>query len=233
MTIKALTFDVFGTTVDRRGSLVRQGEAFGREKGIEVDWGAFADAWRAAYEPSMDRVRNGELPWMNLDALQRLSLESLLPQFGLQLSHLDKERLVRFWHRLDPWPDSVAGLARLKRRFIVATLSNGNIALLVNMAKHAGLPWDCVLSAELVKRYKRDREVYDMAAALLGLQPSEVMMVAAHKNDLHAAARIGFKTAFVRRLLEHGKTGKSDLAPEPAFDLNAEDFNDLANLLGA
>lgn len=233
MTIKALTFDVFGTTVDWRGSLIRQGEAFAREKGIQLDWGAFADAWRAAYEPSMDRVRKGELPWMNLDALQRLSLESLLSQFGLQLSQPDKDRLVRFWHWLDPWPDSVAGLARLKQRFIVATLSNGNIALLINMAKYGGLPWDCVLSAELARRYKRDREVYDMAAALLGLEPSQVMMVAAHKNDLHAARQAGFKTAFVRRPLEWGKTGKPDLAPEPAFNVNAEDFNDLANQLGA
>lgn len=233
MTIKALTFDVFGTTVDWRGSLIRQGEAFAREKGIQVDWGAFADAWRAAYEPSMDRVRKGELPWMNLDALQRLSLESLLSQFGLQLSQPDKDRLVRFWHRLDPWPDSVAGLARLKQRFIVATLSNGNMALLINMAKYGGLPWDCVLSAELARRYKRDREVYDMAAALLGLEPSQVMMVAAHKNDLHAARQAGFKTAFVRRPLEWGEIGKPDLAAEPAFNVNAEDFNDLANQLGA
>jgi 2-haloacid dehalogenase len=232
--IKALTFDVFGTSVDWRGSLIRQGKAFAREKRIELNWEAFADAWRAAYEPSMDRVRTGELPWMNLDALQRQSLESLLPGFGVScLSDFEKDRLVRFWHRLDPWPDTVDGLIRLRRHYILATLSNGNVALLVNMAKFANLPWDCVLSAELAQHYKRDREVYEMAVALLGLRPDEVMMVAAHKNDLKAAASVGLKTAFVRRPLELGPQGHPDLAPDEAFDINAEDFNDLARKLGA
>lgn len=231
--VKALTFDVFGTVVDWRGSIVREGTAFGKQHGLKVDWAGFADAWRGGYRPSMDRVRRGELPWTNIDTLHRMILDALLEQFGLTgLSEADKEHLNRVWHRLEPWPDAVAGLTRLRRGFIIATLSNGNIALLTNMAKHAGLPWDCILSAELARHYKPDPEAYRTAAELLGLRPDQVMMVAAHKGDLRAAQAVGLRTAFVPRPQEFGPERPPDMAPEPAFDVHARDFGDLADQLG-
>jgi 2-haloacid dehalogenase len=231
--VKALTFDVFGTVVDWRGSIIRQGEQFGAERGLKVDWAAFADTWRGAYRPSMDRVRRGELPWTNLDALHRMVLDELLVKVGISgLSAADIDDLNHVWHRLDPWPDSVAGLTRLRTRFVLATLSNGNVALLTNMAKYGGLPWDCILSAELAKHYKPDPETYLTAAALLGLQPNQVMMVAAHKDDLRAAQRAGLKAAFVTRPYERGPDHTPDLTPDPGFDFNASDFNDLAAKLG-
>lgn len=232
--VKALTFDVFGTVVDWRTSIIREGTKLGRSKGIKADWAKFADAWRSGYAPAMDRVRRGEIPWMNLDALHRMMLDRLLGEFNiLGLSETEKDDLNRAWHRLRPWPDSVGGLKRLRKRFIVATLSNGNVSLLVNMARGAGLQWDCILSSELVKHYKPDKEVYQMAADLLGLHPGEVMMVASHKNDLQAARTVGFKTAFVLRPLEFGPAGTPDLTPDPSFDVAARDFNDLADRLGA
>jgi 2-haloacid dehalogenase len=232
-TVKALTFDVFGTVVDWRGSIIRQGEKFGAEHGLKMDWAAFADTWRGAYRPSMDRVRRGDLPWTNLDTLHRMVLDELLAKFGISgLSEADIDDLNRVWHRLDPWPDAVEGLTRLRRRFVLATLSNGNVALLTNMAKYGGLPWDCILSAELAKHYKPDPESYQTAAALLGLRPEQVMMVAAHKDDLRAAQRVGLKAAFVTRPYERGPDHTPDLTPDPAFDVNASDFNDLAGKLG-
>jgi 2-haloacid dehalogenase len=181
----------------------------------------------------MDRVRRGDLPWLNIDALHRLILDDLLVEFGLNsLSEADKEELNRVWHRLRPWPDAVAGLTRLRQGFITATLSNGNMALLVNMARHSGLPWDCILSAELAHHYKPDPEAYQAAADLLGLSPGQVMMVAAHQNDLRAAQAVGFKTAFVPRPREHGPDKPVDLTPDPTFDLVAADFLDLAEQLG-
>jgi 2-haloacid dehalogenase len=231
--VKTLTFDVFGTVVDWRGSIIRQGEQFGAERGLKVDWAAFTDTWRGAYRPSMDRVRRGELPWTNLDALHRMVLDELLVKVGISgLSAADIDDLNHVWHRLDPWPDSVAGLTRLRTRFVLATLSNGNVALLTNMAKYGGLPWDCILSAELAKHYKPDPETYLTAAALLGLQPNQVMMVAAHKDDLRAAQRAGLKAAFVTRPYERGPDHTPDLTPDPGFDFNASDFNDLAAKLG-
>src|ERR671922_1282884 len=216
--VKALTFDVFGTVVDWRGSIIRDCAKFGAERGLKVDWAAFADTWRGAYRPSMDRVRRGELPWTNLDALHRMVLDELLVKFGIGgLSEADIDHLNRVWHRLDPWPDSVEGLTRLRKRFILATLSNGNVALLTNMAKYAGLPWDCILSAELAHHYKPDPETYQMAADLLGLRPEQVMMVAAHKGDLRAAQAVGLQTAFVPRPMEHGPERTPDLTPDPAF----------------
>lgn len=232
--VKALTFDVFGTVVDWRSSVIREGAALGKAKGITVDWPRFADAWRGGYGPAMERVRRGELPWTNIDALHRMMLDRLLAEFGITgWSEAEKDHLNRVWHRLAPWPDAVAGLQRLRRRFTLATLSNGNVALLVNMAKNAGLPWDCILSAELARRYKPDREVYQMAADLLGLAPQQVMMVAAHKGDLRASRAAGFRTAFVTRPLEFGPDRKPDLSPEPAIDIHARDFLDLAAQLGA
>lgn len=230
--VKALVFDVFGTVVDWRGSIIREGMALGRRKKLKVDWPAFADAWRAGYRPAMARVRSGELPWTKIDDLHRMILDELLPRFRLgRLPADDVARLNRVWHRLQPWPDARAGLAKLKRRHIIATLSNGNVALLTNMAKHAKLPWDCILSAEVVRHYKPDPETYLGAADLLGVKPGELMMVAAHKDDLHAARACGLKTAFVPRPREYGPQAKPDVSREPAFDVHARDFNDLARQL--
>jgi 2-haloacid dehalogenase len=230
--IRALIFDVFGTVVDWRGSIIRECKALGRRKKIAADWDAFADAWRAGYQPAMARVRSGELPWMNIDQLHRMILDGLLAKFGLeQLTEDELDHLNRVWHRLDGWPDARRGLAQLKRRHVIATLSNGNVSLLVNMARHARLPWDTVLSAELFRHYKPDPEAYLGAAAMLGFEPSEVMMVAAHKDDLRAAQACGLAAAFVGRPREKGPKVKVDVKPEPAFDFNARDFVDLAGKL--
>ena len=227
--IHALLFDVFGTVVDWRGSIIRECSALGRRRRLAADWPAFADAWRAGYRPAMARVRSGELPWMTIDQLHRMILDELLVRFEIEgLTEDEIDHLNRAWHRLDPWPEARRGLALLKRRRIIATLSNGNMALLVNLAKYARLPWDCVLSAELFRHYKPDPQAYLGAAAMLGFEPSEVMMVAAHKDDLRAAQACGLATAFVRRPREQGPKVKLDVAPEPAFDFNARDFVDLA-----
>ncbi len=231
---QALTFDVFGTVVDWRGSIMREGALLSARTGVTTDWAALADAWRAGYAPAMDRVRTGALPWTKLDDLHRMILTELLEPFGLaSLGAADLDHLNRVWHRLMPWPDAVPGLNRLRSRFVLATLSNGNVSLLVDMAKHAGLPWDCVLSAELAGHYKPDREVYQTAADLLSLAPKHVMMVAAHQNDLLAAREAGFRTAFVPRPLEHGPDATPDLTPDLQFDVVAADFIDLAQQLGA
>jgi 2-haloacid dehalogenase len=232
--VKALVFDVFGTVVDWRSSIIREGRELGRRRALKADWEKFADAWRSGYGPAMDRVRKGELGWTNIDALHRMVLDRLLGEFRIEgLTEAEKDYLNRAWHRLDPWPDAVEGLTRLKRKFIIATLSNGNVALLTNMAKHAGLPWDCILSSELARRYKPDREVYQMAADLLGLRPEQVMMVAAHKGDLRAARGVGLKTGFVPRPLEHGPGRKVDAVSEDWIDVTAKDFIELAKALGA
>ena len=230
---KALVFDVFGTVVDWRTSVAAEVDVLAKRKGFTVDGAKFADAWRAGYAPSMNRVRTGELPWTRLDTLHRMTLDRILAEFSLPgLTEAEKNELNRAWHRLRPWPDSVSGLTRLKKKFIIAPLSNGNIALMTNMARNAGLPWDCVLGAELVRHYKPDREVYQSAADFLDLQPADVMMVAAHLGDLRAAKTVGLKTAFVARPLEYGPAGKPDLKADASVDLSAKDFNDLAAQLG-
>ena len=232
--VKALTFDVFGTVVDWRSSILRELSALGSSKGIDADWERFADSWRGGYAPAMNMVRTGELPWTSIDSLHRMVLDRLLIEFGIEgLTENEKDYLNRAWHRLDPWPDSVAGIERLRKRFIAATLSNGNVSLLVNMAKHAGLNWDCVLSSELAGHYKPDREVYITAVRLLGLEPGNVMMVAAHADDLIAARSFGLKTAFIRRPMEFGASGKPDDPKGMPFDIIAADFLDLADKLGA
>lgn len=230
--VKALAFDVFGTVVDYRGAIIAEGAALNSARGLTVDWAAFADAWRAQYRPNMDRVARGDLPWMNLDALHRRALDELLARFGVTtLTEEEKRRLNRVWHRLRPWPDAVAGLSRLHAKYILTTLSNGNVALLVNMARHAGLPWDCVFSAELIRAYKPDPRVYQMTYQLLDLRPDEVMLVAAHPDDLRAARGQGLRTCFIPRLLEAGPGAVPPTIAEPEVDLVASDFEELARLL--
>ena len=227
--VRALVFDVFGTVVDYRGTIIREGEQLNREKGLTVDWAKFADAWRGQYRPNMQRVMSHELPWTNLDALHRMALDELLKEFGVtSLSEDEKVHLNKVWHRLQPWTDSVEGLTRLKQRYILGTLSNGNVGLLVDMAKYSGLPWDVIFSAELVKVYKPDPRAYQMTYQLLGLQPQEVMLVAAHPDDLLAAKAQGLSAGFVPRPLEKGPDNVPDLTPDPSFDIVASDFVDLA-----
>ncbi len=231
--IKALTFDVFGTVVDWRSSLIREGEALGRARGLTVDWAKFADAWRGLYQPSLERVRTGSLPWTKLDDLHRAALDRLLIDFQISgLAEAEIDHLNRAWHRLDPWPDTVAGLTRLKRRFVLATLSNGNVALIVNMARHARLPWDAVLGAEVARHYKPQPQAYLTTAALLGLTPGQCLMVAAHNGDLTAASGVGFRTAFVPRPAEHGPGQTRDVKPARDWDVVADSFVDLAAKLG-
>jgi len=231
--VKALGFDVFGTVVDWRSSIMREGEALGRAKGLDVNWEAFTDAWRGLYQPGLDKVRTGAMPWTRLDDLHRMSLDRLLVDFEIRgLSESEVDHLNRVWHRLDPWPDSMPGLTRLRKKYVLATLSNGNIALMVNMAKRAGLPWDAILGAEPARHYKPQPEAYLRTADFLGLRPEECMLVAAHNGDLAAAARVGFHTAFVRRPTEYGPTQTKDLRAEGAWDVVAESMVDLAAKLG-
>jgi 2-haloacid dehalogenase len=231
--IKALTFDVFGTVVDWRSGIIREGRAVGRAKKIDADWARFADLWRGLYQPAMSRVRSGEMPWTKLDQLHRMSLEQVLEKLGIfGLNEREMDELNRAWHRLEPWPDVVPGLTRMKRKFILASLSNGNVALLVDIAKHAGLPWDAVLGAEVARHYKPQPEAYLRTADFLGLSPQQCMMVAAHNGDLVAAESCGFRTAFVLRPSEHGPGQTTDLAPERDYDVIANDFFELADKLG-
>jgi 2-haloacid dehalogenase len=231
--VKALTFDVFGTVVNWRDGIAREAKMVLGPKGYDKDWHDFADRWRARYQPAMAKVRNGERPWARLDDLHRENLVGLLPEFGVTgLSEAEIDHLNRAWHRLDGWPDTVEGLNRLKRKFILVTLSNGNVALMVNMAKYAGLPWDAILGAEVAHAYKPLPEAYDRTAAFLDLEPEECMMVAAHNGDLVAARGRGFRTAFVSRPLEHGPHKSRDFKAEHDFDVIADSFIDLAAKLG-
>ena len=232
--VRAILFDTFGTVVDWRGSIIAEGALWGKEHGVNIDWGRFADRWRNGYQPAMEKVRKGELPWTKLDALHRMLLDDLLKEFGITgLSEDEKDHWNRVWHRLKPWPDSVAGLARLKKKFTIAPLSNGNVSLLADMAKNAGLPWDLILSAELAKHYKPDRESYLVAAELLSLKPQEVMMSAAHRGDLTAARSFGLRTGFIHRPNEYGPARKADTAQPGDFDVVANDILDLAAKMGA
>src|SRR5579864_2536981 len=232
--VKALVFDTFGTVVDWRGSIIAEGAAWGKTKGLTIDWARFADRWRSGYAPAMDKVRKGEMPWTKLDALHRMLLEDLLKEFGISgLTEEEKDHWNRVWHRLSPWPDSVAGLARLKKKYTIAPLSNGNVSLLADMAKTAGLPWDLILSAELARHYKPDREVYLSAVELLSQKPEEVMMIAAHRFDLEAARSCGLRTGFIHRPDEYGPTHRADTAKPGDFDVVSSDMVDLASKMGA
>jgi 2-haloacid dehalogenase len=228
--VEVLAFDIFGTVVDWHGSIVREMA----QLHPNVDGGAFALAWRAGYKPAMARVMSGELGWTLIDELHRLILEGILPQFGLE--HLDeaaRRHLNRVWHRLSPWPDSVEGLTRLKRKFTICTLSNGNIGLLTNMAKRAGLPWDCVLSAELFRAYKPDPATYLGVARVFDLPPAKAMLVAAHHEDLAAARDCGLRTAYIERPLEFGASRRKDVSPMAGNDLHCANLVELAAALGA
>lgn len=232
--VKALVFDVFGTVVDWRSSIIREGQLLSARKGFDVDWAEFADRWRSGYGPAMNKVRTGELPWTKIDDLHRMILDELALEYKLE--GLSEEELVDFnhaWHRLSPWPDTVGGLNRLKTKFVITTLSNGNVSLLTNMAKNAGMPWDAILSAELSGHYKPDPRAYLKAADLLSLAPEQVMMVAAHPGDLRAAAKTGMRTAYVIRPLERGPGRPVNTNPDGEFDYTANDFLDLARQLGA
>lgn len=230
MDVRALVFDVFGTVVDWRSGVARE---VARLLGDGIDAGAFADAWRGRYVPSMDRVRRGEQAWTSLDGLHRASLDELLEEFGVPATAPEvRAELVLAWHRLDPWPDSVAGLAAIRRHRVIASLSNGNVSLLVDMARHGGLPWDTVLSAELFGHYKPDPQVYDGAARLLGLPAEQVVMVAAHLDDLAAARARGLRTAYVHRPLEHGPGAEPPPVADPDADLTVGSLVELAERLG-
>jgi len=232
--VKAIAFDVFGTVVDWRSSLIREGEALGRAKGISADWAAFTDAWQAGKEPAIERIRLGAAPWSTLDAIHRARLDLLLGQLGISgLEEEEKDQFNRAWHRLAPWPDSVPGLQRLKRHYAVTTLSNGNFSALVNMARHAGLPWDCVIAVDLFGCYKPAPETYLGAADLLGLAPGEVMLAAAHNYDLRAAHANGLRTGYIRRPLEFGPGQKTDIEPDQTWDVMAESIEELAEKMGA
>ena len=232
--VKALVFDVFGTVVDWRTSLINDFTKWGETRGIKADWTALVDGWRAVYVASMDEVRkHPERGYVILDVLHRRSLEILVKDLGLLgLREADLQHLTLGWHRLYPWSDSVAGLTRLKKKFIISPLSNGNVALLTNMAKFAGLPWDLIMSAELFEHYKPDPEVYLGAAKLLCLQPGEVMMVAAHNYDLKHAQQLGLKTAFVPRPTEYGPLQKYDFEAKGDWDIVAIDFGGIADRMG-
>jgi 2-haloacid dehalogenase len=232
--VKALAFDVFGTVVDWRGSVIRDGEALSRKSGTKADWGAFADAWRGEYGPSMAPIREGKRPWVNLDALHWESLLATVQRLKIEgLSEQDLKWLHRAWHRLDPWPDSVEGLSRLQRRYIVVTLSNGNIAMMVDVLRHGALPFDAILGAEVAHQYKPHPQAYLTTVSLLGFEPGEVLMVAAHNGDLRAASAAGLRTAYVVRPRMNGPAQKDDLAPDADWDVVARDFLELADKLGA
>ena len=227
--VEALLFDVFGTVVDWRRSIIDDLGAFGAERGLSLDWATFADDWRALYQPAMEEVRSHRRAWTILDVLHRESLDKLCAKYGIaDLSEADKDHINKVWHRLKPWPDTVEGLTRLKTRYIIGTLSNGNVGLLTRMAKFAGLPWDVVLGAETARAYKPLPQAYINNAQLINLSPGQVMLVAAHNGDLAAAASAGLRTAFVPRPGEYGPGQTRDLSPERDWDVIADSFVSLA-----
>jgi len=233
--VRALTFDVQGTCVDFCRPLLRMGDAVNRAKGLRIDWGALSADWRGLYRTVLDQIIAGERPWLRVDRIYRETLDTLLAQHGLSATFTTAERdeLNQIWSRLEAWPDSVEGLARLRRRFVVSTLSNAGMRTMVAVVKHAGLPFDSVLTAELAQSYKPAPAVYQLAVDYLGYRPDEIMMVACHKYDLKAARAFGMRTAFVARPLEFGPGEKPDIAPEPWFDVYAESFVALAEALRA
>lgn len=234
MSPEALTFDVFGTVVDWRSTVIEEGEVLGARTGVQADWAAVADSWRARYRPAMARVTSGELPWLDFDELHLMTLEEVIEGLAIEgLTDADRAGFATVWHRLKPWPDARPGLVRLRERFALATLSNGTEAMLAEIARNGGLPFDRILSAEHARAYKPDPSVYRMACERLEVDPGAAMMVAAHGHDLEAAREIGMRTAFVARPLEWGSGGGVDREPGSSFDVEAIDFEDLAERLGA
>jgi 2-haloacid dehalogenase len=231
--VKAMVFDTFGTVVDWRSSIIAECKALAVSKGLSFDPEAFADAWRAGYHPAMDRVRKNERPWANIDVLHRERLNELIDEFGLVgLSEAEKDHFNRAWHRLKPWPDTVAGLARLKKRYILSTFSNGSFACLVNMAKRAGLPWDCIFCADIVRHFKPDPETYKGVIAFLDLEPEEVMLVAAHNYDHRRAASHRMRTGYVNRPTEYGPGQRKDIHAEGDWDIVVDGMTELASAMG-
>ena len=231
--VHALLFDVFGTVVDWRTSIIDDLSQFGAERGLEVDWAAFTDDWRGLYQPAMEEVRSGRRAWTVLDVLHRESLDKLLAKHAISgLDDADRDHINKVWHRLKPWPDTVEGIERLKKRYIIGTLSNGNVGLLTRMAKYAGLPWDVVLGAETAHAYKPLPQAYLANAELINLKPGQVMLVAAHNGDLAAAAKAGLRTAFVTRPSEHGPHQKLDLKADGDWDVVVDSFVGLAKAMG-
>lgn len=227
--VRVVAFDVFGTVVDWHGSIAREVHALG----LGVDAADFVRAWRAGYKPAMARVMSGELGWTRIDDLHRMILDDVLDDFRVKdLDETARRELNRAWHRLDPWPDSVEGLTRIKSRHTICTLSNGNLGLLANMAKRAGLPWDCILSAEVFRAYKPDPSTYRGVADVFDVRPDEVMLAAAHQDDLDAARQCGLETAYVERRDEFGADRPKDVSPSPSNTIHARDFIDLAEQLG-
>jgi 2-haloacid dehalogenase len=234
--VKACVFDVFGTVVDWRSSVIAEATRWGNAKGLNIDWVEFTDRWRLGYRPTMDKVRKGEIPWATLDDLHRLILDDLLKQYKIKgLTEADKLGWAHVWRRLNPWPDSVEGLARLKKKYIISPMSNGNVALMTHLAKFGGLPWDVILGSDLVRHYKPDREMYLSAPFYLDLKPEEVMMCAAHRGDLQAARGCGLRTAFIHRPNEFGggPAGVPDQASPGDFDVVSASITDLAQQMGA
>jgi 2-haloacid dehalogenase len=235
LSVRFLGFDVFGTVVDWRTSIARELAAFLQRHDSELDPEALADAWRGLYQPSMQRVRSGERPWVSLSVLHRETLDTVLAQNGFEVGRFSAEELTnlaRGWERLDPWPDSVEGLRRLKTRFVIGPISNGNVSLMVWMAKFGELPWDVIAGAEPTRAYKPQPQAYLGSAALLGLPPDEVALVAAHNDDLAAARACGLKAMFIPRPREHGPNQKIDLTPEADWDVVADNLVVLADRLG-
>jgi len=231
--IEGILFDVQGTLVDFYSTLLREGDRIGHAKGIEVDWGKVIDDWRVLYRQGLDAVISGKRAWVTTDVIYREALDVLLEKcpWGWRFSAGERDQLNNVWRRLDPWPDSIPGLLRLRERFVVSTLSNGSMASVVSIVKAGNLPFDCVLTSELVHSFKPDPKVYQLAASALGLVPENLMVVACHKYDLKAAKSLGFKTAFIQRPLEFGPAGSVDLTPELYFDLMADSITGLAGLL--
>ena len=232
--VSTLIFDIYGTVVDWRATIAEEGRALGQDKGVpDIDWEAFANAWRAGYQPAMERVRTGQQPWTTNDTLQRERLDEIAIEFGIGvLSESEKDAFNQVWHRLKPWPDSIAGLTRLKTKFTIGTLSNGSFFLLANMAKHSGLPWDFLLSGDNVRHFKPDPETYLGAVEMFGGDAGTVMLVAAHNDDLEAARSFGLKTAFIARPTEYGPGQKTDLKAEEDWDVIADSIEGVADALG-
>ena len=230
--VKALVFDVFGTVVDWRTGVAREAKNILAPLGFSLDWIAFADAWRAEYQPAMEEVRAGRIPFSKLDFIHRNMLERIRPRFGLEkVEEPVLQELNLAWHRLDGWPDASRGLHRLRKRFLLAPCSNGNIALMVDLARRNNFPWDAILGAEIARDYKPKLRVYQVAAEAFNLRHEQCMMVAAHSNDLEAAAKAGLRTAHVAQPDEFGP-GTGEKGPTVPVDIAASSFEDLATKLG-